>query len=191
MELYRDVATGFNRWWHKISGQEEAGFYFWSFIRGLELLVAAWESGIRVFSIEQMNQRKTTRPQAQSIYQRMGGPWGRIRKYWPKVVVVNQPLEATFTYEWMEHLMPRNMGVVRPDRFLAAEDYMTFKHKVWENQLAARGSDPISGLVYEEDCGSSTRVARVATLCIRRGSPASLTLPPPVFPSSSRTPARL
>jgi hypothetical protein len=68
--------------------------------------------------------------------------------------------------------MPRNMGVVRPERFLVVgtvEDYTTVKHKVWENQLAARGYDPTYWLVYEEDCGSPTRGARVATLCIRRG----------------------
>jgi hypothetical protein len=32
MGLYRDITTWFNRWWHKISVQEEAGFYFWNFI---------------------------------------------------------------------------------------------------------------------------------------------------------------
>jgi hypothetical protein len=32
MGLYMDVATGFNRWWHKVGGQEEAEFYFWNFI---------------------------------------------------------------------------------------------------------------------------------------------------------------
>jgi hypothetical protein len=30
--LYRDIATVFNRWWHKTSGQEESEFYFWNFI---------------------------------------------------------------------------------------------------------------------------------------------------------------
>jgi hypothetical protein len=37
------------------------------------------------------------------------------------------------------------------------EDYMTIRHKVWENQLCARGYDPASWLVYEEDCGLPTR----------------------------------
>jgi site-specific DNA-cytosine methylase len=55
---------------------------------------------------------------------------------------------------------------------------MTVGHKVWEKQLFARGYDPTSWLVYEEDCGSPTRRARVATLCIGRGSSASsLSLP--------------
>jgi hypothetical protein len=87
-----------------------------------------------------MNQRKITHPKAQSMYQIMGeAPWGRIRKSWPEIVVVAQPPEATLRYEWMEHLMPRNIGVVRPDRVLVVgtvEDYMTVEHKVWENQLA-------------------------------------------------------
>jgi hypothetical protein len=90
----------------------------------------------------------------------------------------SQPPEATLRYEWMVHLMPRNMGVVRPERVLVVgtvEDYMTVEHKLWETQLAARGYDPTSWLVYEEDCGSPTRGARVTILCIRRGSPASIT----------------
>jgi hypothetical protein len=55
------------------------------------------------------------------------------------------------------------------------EDYMTVEHNVWEKQLASRGYDPTSWLIYEEDCGSPTRGARVATSCIIRGSPASRT----------------
>jgi hypothetical protein len=87
-------------------------------------------------------------------------PWGRIRKSWLKIVVVTQPPKATVIYEWMERLMPRNMVVDRLDRVLVigtVEDYMTVKHKVWENQLAAWGYEPTSCLVYEEDCGSPTR----------------------------------
>jgi hypothetical protein len=53
--------------------------------------------------------------------------------------------------------------------------YMTVKHKVWEKKLAAWGYDPTSWLIYEEDCGSPTRGAKVATLCIHRGSSASRT----------------
>jgi hypothetical protein len=71
--------------------------------------------------------------------------------------VVTQPPDATLRYEWMERLMCRNMVVDRPDRVLVVrtvEEYMTVKQKVWENQLAARGYDPTSWLVYEEDCGS-------------------------------------
>jgi hypothetical protein len=74
--------------------------------------------------------------------------------------------------------LPRNTGVVRPDRALVVgtvEYYMIIEHKIWEKQIAARGYDPPSWLVYEEDCGSPTQGARVATLCIRRGSPASRT----------------
>jgi site-specific DNA-cytosine methylase len=98
---------------------------------------------------------------------------GRIRKSWPESVVATQPPEATLRYEWMEHLMPRNMVVDRPDRVLVletVEDYITVEYKVWENQLAARGYESTYKLVYEEDCGSPTRGSRVATLCIRRGS---------------------
>jgi hypothetical protein len=101
----------------------EAQYYytrtFGTLFCGLELSGAAWESGTHVFSIEQMNQRKITCPKAHSIYLRLGeAPWGRIRKSWPEIVVVTQPPEATLRYEWMEHLMPRNMVVDRPDRVL-------------------------------------------------------------------------
>jgi hypothetical protein len=47
-----------------------------------------------------------------------GAPWGSIQKSWPEIVVVTQPPEITVRYEWMEHLMPRNMAVDRPDRVL-------------------------------------------------------------------------
>jgi hypothetical protein len=50
---------------------------------------------------------------------------------------------------------------------------MTVEQKVWEKQLTALGYDPTSWLTYEEDCGSPTQGARVATLYIQRGSPAS------------------
>jgi hypothetical protein len=64
--------------------KKKQGFTFGTLLCGLELLGAAWESGTHIVSIEQLNQRNTTRPKAQSIYQRMGeAPWGRIRKYWP------------------------------------------------------------------------------------------------------------
>jgi hypothetical protein len=86
------------------------------------------------FSIEQLNQRKTTRPKAQSFYQRIGeAPWGSIPKSWPEIVVVTHPPEATVRYEWMERLMPMNMEVHRPYRVLVmdtVEVYMTVKHKV-------------------------------------------------------------
>jgi hypothetical protein len=52
--------------------KKKQGFTFGTLLCGLELLGAAWESGIHVFSIEKMNQRKTACPKAQSIYQRMG-----------------------------------------------------------------------------------------------------------------------
>jgi hypothetical protein len=74
--------------------------------------------------------------------------------------------------------MPRNMVVDRLDRVLlnvTIEYYVIIEHKVWEIQLAARGYDPTSWFIYEEDCGSPIRGSRVATLCIRRGSPDSRT----------------
>jgi hypothetical protein len=55
-------------------------------------------------------------------------PWGRIPSSWPEVVVVTQPLEAKLRYEWMDHLMPNNMGVVRPVGVLVVgtgKEYMT------------------------------------------------------------------
>jgi hypothetical protein len=175
--------------------KKKQGFTFGTLFCGIELLGAAWESGTHVFSIEKMNQRKTTRPKAHSIYQRMGeAPWGRILKSWLEIVVVNQPRAATLRYEWMEHLMPRNMVVDRPDRVLVVgtvEYYMTVKHKVWEKQLAARGYDPTSWLVYEEDCGSPTRGSRVETLCIRRGSSASRTPLPFYLVAAERLPPQL
>jgi hypothetical protein len=92
------------------------------------------ESDTPAFSLDQMNQRNTTRPKAQSIYQRIGdAPWGRIRKSWPDFFVVTQPPEATLRYEWMEHLIPRNMAVDGPERVLmvgTVEDYMTVEHKI-------------------------------------------------------------
>jgi hypothetical protein len=139
-----------------ILDKKKQGFTFGTLFCGLELLRAAWETGTQVFSIEQLNQRKTTHPKAHSIYQRMGeAPWGRILKSWPDIVVVTQPPEATVRYECMEHLMPRDVTVDRTDRVLVigtVEDYMTIRHKVWEYQLFARGYDPTSWVVYEEDC---------------------------------------
>jgi hypothetical protein len=93
----------------------------------------------------------------------------------------------------MEHITPKNMGVVRPDRVLVVgtvEDYMTVEHKVWEKQFAARGYDPTSWLVYKENYGSPTRGARVITLCILRGSPASLTPIPLSLMMAERLPPR-
>jgi hypothetical protein len=104
------MATGFDRWRHENFRQEKARIYFWDFI--------LW-FGTVIFSIEQLNKRKTTRPKAQSIYQRMGGsPWGRIWKSWPDIVIVSQLPEATVRYEWMERLMPRDVMVDRPERVL-------------------------------------------------------------------------
>jgi hypothetical protein len=60
----------------------------------------------------------------------------------------------------MERLMPTDVKACRPDRVLVigtVEDYMTVGHKVWGKKLFARGYDPTSWLVYEEDCGSPTR----------------------------------
>jgi hypothetical protein len=119
---------------------------------------------------------KTNRPRAQSSYQIMGeAPWGHIWKTWPEVVAATQPPEMNLWHGWMENLMPKNMVIVSPDRVLVVgtvEDYvMTVEYKVWENQLASRGYNPTSWLVYDEDYGSPTRGTRLAMLCIRRGFP--------------------
>jgi hypothetical protein len=45
--------------------KKKQGFNFGTLFCGLELLGAAWENGTHVFSIDQLNQRKTTRPKAQ------------------------------------------------------------------------------------------------------------------------------
>jgi hypothetical protein len=144
----------------RLLDKKKQGFTFGTLFFGLELLGDAWECGTHVFSIDQMHQRKTTGPKAQSIYQRLGeAPLGSIRNYWSEIVAMTHPPEATVRHEWMERLMPRNMAVGRPDSVLVigtVEYYLTVKHKVWKNQLAARGYDPTSWLVYEEDCGSPT-----------------------------------
>jgi hypothetical protein len=165
-----------------IVNKKKQGFTSGTLLCGLELLGSAWDSSTHVLSIAQLNQRQKTRPKAQSLYQRMGeAPWGRIRKSWPDIVVMTQTPKATVRYEWMERIMPMNIKVDRPDRVLVigtVEDYMTVGHKVWENQLSARGYDPTSWLVYEEDCGSPTQGSRVATLCIQSCSSASIISPP-------------
>jgi hypothetical protein len=59
----------------------------------------------------------------------------------------------------MERIMPTDATACRPDRVLViatVEDYMTVGHKVWGKKIFARGYDPTSWLVYEEDCGSPT-----------------------------------
>jgi hypothetical protein len=103
---------------------------------------------------------------------------------------VAQPPEATVRYEWIESLIPRNIVVYRVLVIGTVEDCMTVEHKVWENQLAARGCDPTYWLVYEEDFGSPTRGAQVATLCIRRGSSASRTPLPFSLVTAERLPPR-
>jgi hypothetical protein len=55
-----------------ILDKKKQGFTFGTLFCGLELLGAVWESGTHVFSVKKLNQRKATRPKAQSIYQRMG-----------------------------------------------------------------------------------------------------------------------
>jgi hypothetical protein len=75
--------------------------------------------------------------------------------------------------------MPKNMVILRPYSVLVVgtvEYYdMTVEYKVLEKQLTARGYDPTSWLVYDEDCGSPTRGTRLEMLCIRRGFPDSRT----------------
>jgi hypothetical protein len=56
----------------RLVDKKKQSFTLGTLLCGLELLGAAWECGIHVFSIEKMNQRKTTRPKAQTNYQRMG-----------------------------------------------------------------------------------------------------------------------
>jgi hypothetical protein len=93
----------------------------------------------------------------------------------------------------MERLMPRNMAANRPDMVLVigtVEDYMTIEHKVWEKHLSTRGYDPTSWSVYEEDCGSPTQGARVATLCIHRGHQ-PLAPPPFLFGGGGTTPTTI
>jgi hypothetical protein len=138
------MATGFDIWRYKKFRQLVEKFYFWNFILWFITVgscLGEWR-GTHIFSIEQLNQRKITRPKAQSIYQRMGeAPWGRIQKSWSENVVMTQPPEATVRYEWMERLMPRNMVVNRPERVLVigtVEDYTTIGHKVGVKQLSAR-----------------------------------------------------
>jgi hypothetical protein len=46
-------------------GKKKQSFTFGTLFCVLELLGAAWEIGIHVFNIDQMNQRKTTHPRAQ------------------------------------------------------------------------------------------------------------------------------
>jgi hypothetical protein len=89
--------------------------------------------------------------------------------------------------------MPTDAMTCRTDRVLVIgtiEDYMTVGPKVWENQLFARGYDPSSWLVYEEDCGSPTRGGRVSTLCIRRASSASSASLPFYLLAAERLPPR-
>jgi hypothetical protein len=77
-----------------------------------------------------------------------GRPWGVIRKSWPEVVVVTQPPEEKLSNEWMEHLMPKNMGIVRPDKVLvvgAVEDYMTVENKVWEKSPQHKAMNLLPG----------------------------------------------
>jgi hypothetical protein len=109
-------------------------FTFGTLFCGFELLGAALENGTHIFSIEQLNQRKTTRPKSQSIYQMIGeAPWGCIRKSCPDIFVVTQPPEVMVRHEWMEHLMTRDVMVDRLDRVLligTVEDHMTVGHKV-------------------------------------------------------------
>jgi hypothetical protein len=52
----------------RLLDKKKQGFTFGRLFCGLELLGAAWESGTHVFSIEQLNQRNTTRPKTRSIY---------------------------------------------------------------------------------------------------------------------------
>jgi hypothetical protein len=55
--------------------------------------------------------------------------------------------------------MPKNMGIVRPDRVLVigtVDYYMKVEHKVWVNKIVGWGYNPASWLVYKEDGGLPT-----------------------------------
>jgi hypothetical protein len=72
---------------------------------------------------------------------------------------VNQPPEATVRYELMERIMPGDVTVDIPDRVLVigtVKYYMTVGHKVWENQLFARGYDPTSNEVTYNICNNGS-----------------------------------
>jgi hypothetical protein len=102
-----------------ILDKKKQEFTFRTLFCGLELLGAAWENGTHIFGIEQLNQRKTTHPKAQSIYQRVGeAHWGCIWRSWSDIVVMTQSPEATVRHEWMESLMPRDVTMDIPDRVL-------------------------------------------------------------------------
>jgi hypothetical protein len=64
--------------------KEKQSFTFGSLFCGLEFLGAAWENGEHdVFSIVQLNRRKTNGPRAKSSYKIMGeAPWGRMHRLW-------------------------------------------------------------------------------------------------------------
>jgi hypothetical protein len=143
------MATGSSRWRHDIFRQERARIYFRDFILWLGTVGSCLGERYLHF----LNQRKSPRPKAQSIYQRIGeAPWGCIRKSWPDIVVATQSPESTLRHEWMELIMPRDATACRPDRVLmigTEEDYMTVGHTVWGKWLFARGYDPTCWLVYE------------------------------------------
>jgi hypothetical protein len=141
---------------------------------------AARESGSHVFSIDQMNQRKKNRPTDQSNYQRMGeAPLGRTRRSWLEVIVVMHPPNAKLRYEWMEHLIPNNMGILRPDRVLevgTVEDYMT-STGIWPYSLV----DLRGGLQVVHSGSPSGNTMHSKGLV-------SLPYSPPFLPSDNGTP---
>jgi hypothetical protein len=65
----------------RILDKNKQGFTFGTLFYGLELLGAAWECDTHVFSVEQLNQRKTSRPKAQSISKDGGGTLGAYSEF--------------------------------------------------------------------------------------------------------------
>jgi hypothetical protein len=103
----------------RLLDKKKQEFTFGTLLCGLELVGASWENGTHNFSIEQLNQSKTNRPKAHSIYQWIGeAPWGCIRKSWPDIVVMTQPPKSTLRHEWRKRLMPTDAMACRPNRVL-------------------------------------------------------------------------
>jgi hypothetical protein len=65
---------------------------------------------------------------------------------------------------------------------------MTVEQKVWKKQLAARGYNPISWFVYEENCGSPTQGAEWQP-CVFEEVNQPLVPPPFILDSGGTPPA--
>jgi hypothetical protein len=65
-----------------------------------------------------IDKMKTNLPRAQSSYHQMGegGALGAYSEVMVGVGGGDPAPRAKIRYEWVEHIMPKNMGIVRPDR---------------------------------------------------------------------------